>query len=262
MKAKPLYGGGSVEPAYQLRYDWTGWASAGATFPKETDEFIANLRGPWEGDGLRVLESTCSHRQMQILCSVKPHVAPTVFVARLKGRLDHAFRERGLAVPFSRKVAMRSVGNNSTAEVEQYIEQQVGKERLADPRFGESLRQFTIADPSVDLSVPSETLSGRYWYNLHLVLVTAERFRIADPAWLGKIRDQSIRVASKKGHAISRLAVMPDHLHVALRANVADSPQVVALGFQNNLYVGTFSEYDIGAIRASARNECREHPAP
>ncbi len=58
---------------------------------------------------------------------------------------------------------MRSIGNNSTAEVEQYIGQQVGKERLADARFRESLRQFTIADASVDLSVPSETLSGRYW---------------------------------------------------------------------------------------------------
>ncbi len=277
MNPERLYDGRNVEPAYQLRYDWTGWMSTGTTFPKQMEEIIASLREPWEADGVRVLEFACSDRQVQILCSVKPHVAPTVFVARLKGRLQHALRTRGLTVPFSRKLAMRSIGDNSTADVEQYILKQVGKERLADPRFGEILRQFTIVDPTVDLSVPTETLSGRYWYNLHLVLVTAERFRIADAAWLGRIRDQSVRIARKKGHAISRLAVMPDHLHIAIRGNVEHSAQDIALAFQNNLgyalgqcrvwqdtyYVGSFSEYDIGAIRSSVREqEHHEEHAP
>ncbi len=59
---------------------------------------------------------------------------------------------------------------------------------------------------------------------------------------------------------------MPDHLHMALRGNIQDSPQEIALGFQNNLahllgqtpiwregfYVGTFSEYDMGAVRVRA----------
>jgi REP element-mobilizing transposase RayT len=265
MKPEPLYDGRNVEPAYQLRYGWTGWPSTGATFPKETEHIIASLRGSWEADGMRLLESDCSDRQVQILCSVRPHVAPTLFVARVKGRLDHAFRDRGFAVPFSRKVAMRSVGDNSTNDVEQYILGQVGKERLADPRFEAILRQFTLTDPSVDLSAPTETLSGRYWYNLHAVLVTAEHFRIADAAWLGRIRDQSIRIARKKGHAISRLAVMPDHVHIAMRGNIEQSPHEIALAFQNDLayslgqrrvwedtyYVGTFSEYDMGAIRQS-----------
>ena len=81
------------------------------------------------------------------------------------------------------------------------------------------------------------------------------------------IRDGCFRIAAKKGHAIAALSVMPDHLHVALRGNLEASPQEIALGFQNNLayllgqiriwrdgfYVGTFSEYDLGAIRAKAR---------
>jgi len=277
MKPEPLYDGRNVEPAYQLRYDWTGWASTRGAFPQEMEEVIASLRQSWEADGVRVLESACSDGQVQILCSVKPQVAPTLFVARLKGRLQHALRTRGLAVPFSRKLAMRSIGDNSTADVEQYILKQVGKERLADPRFREVLRQFTVTDPSVDLSVPTETLSGRYWYNLHLVLVAAERFRIADAVWLGRIRDQSVRIARKKGHAISRLAVMPDHLHIALRGSVEHSPQDIALAFQNNLayalgqcrvwqdtyYVGTFSQYDMGALRWSVRkHERHEQHAP
>lgn len=151
---------------------------------------------------------------------------------------------------------MRSIGDNARTDVEQYIMNQVAKDRLVDPRFEGVLGQFTVADPAVDLSAATETLSGRYWYNLHLVVVTVERFRIADAAWLGRIRDQSIRIAQKKGHAISRLSVMPDHLHIAMRGNIDQSPQDIALAFQNNLayalgqcrvwrdtyYVGTFSE--------------------
>jgi len=272
MKPEPLYNGRNLEPAYQLRYAWTGWPSGEARFPGRTEEIVAGLRDAWETDGIRVLEDVCSAREVQILCSVKPHVAPTVFTARLKGRLDHALRKWGAGISFSRKVAMRSLGDNSTADVERYVAKQVSKERLADPAFGEILRQFTIANPAVDLSAPTETLSGRYWYNLHLVLVTEERFRIVDAAWLGWIRDQSIRIAQKKGHAISRLSVMPDHLHLALRGNVDQSPRDIALAFQNNLayalgqcrvwrdtyYVATFSEYDMEAIRRSVRKHERE----
>ena len=56
---------------------------------------------------------------------------------------------------------------------------------------------------------------------------------------------------------------MPDHLHVALRGNVAESPAAIALAFMNNkafaigqnaiwqyrFYAGTFSEYDVRALR-------------
>ncbi len=59
---------------------------------------------------------------------------------------------------------------------------------------------------------------------------------------------------------------MPDHVHLALRGDIEHSPYEIALAFQNNLayllgqvrfwnehfYVGTFSEYDMGAIRARA----------
>ncbi len=60
-------------------------------------------------------------------------------------------------------------------EVEAYIRNQVGEERLADQRFREMLKSFTVVNPLVDLSQPTESNSGRYWYNLHLVLVVAER---------------------------------------------------------------------------------------
>jgi len=95
------------------------------------------------------------------------------------------------------------------------------------------------------------------------VLVTEERYRRGDERWLGRIRDQSLKIALRKGHAISSLSVMPDHLHIALRGNIEHSPQEIALAFQNNLAyalgqvrvwrhtydAGTFGEYDMQAVR-------------
>ncbi len=122
--------------------------------------------------------------------SVKPHVAPLFLVARLKGRLQHALREAGTPVDFSRKLSVRSLGDVVSAEVEQYIRNQ-------------------------------------------------------------------------KGYRISVGSVMPDHIHLALRGNIEQPAQEIALAFLNNLayllgskavwqfgfYAGTFGEYDMRCVR-------------
>ena len=70
-------------------------------------------------------------------------------------------------------------------------------------------------------------------------------------------------IARKKGYAISTRSVMPDQLHLALRANIEQSPEKIALAMMNNLayafgqnpiwqssyYAGTFGEYDMDAVR-------------
>jgi REP element-mobilizing transposase RayT len=84
-----------------------------------------------------------------------------------------------------------------------------------------------------------------------------------DTEYLSILRDQSSRIAAKKGHRISALSALPDHLHLALRGNVEETPEAIALTFMNNLayahgqrpvwrcgyYVGTFGEYDTNAVR-------------
>ena len=158
---------------------------------------------------------------------------------------------------------MQSIGENHREDVEAYIAGQIANESWADPRIMEILAPFTVVNPNVDLSAPTATASGRYWYNLHLVLVTERRWRNSDVPWLTKIRDQSFAIAEKKGHGISRLSVMPEHVHFSLRGNIEHSPEEIALAFQNNLsyclakcrvwretyYVGTFGEYDMNAVR-------------
>jgi hypothetical protein len=39
------------------------------------------------------------------------------------------------------------------------------------------LKRFTVVDESVALNQPSESNSGRYWHNLHIVLVVVWALR-------------------------------------------------------------------------------------
>lgn len=260
----PIYTPAHVaSPAFSLRYDWTGWPSSTPVCDEPATDFWDALLPLWEQDGVRLLERSWRTNLIHLTFSAKPQVAPTLLAARAKGRLQHAIRRAGRPTDFSRKVSVRSVGKNCTDDVLRYVAGQTAKEECADPRFREMLKQFTIRDDSVDLSKPSETSSGRCWYNLHLVLVVRERFRFGEAETLTRIRDSSFAIARKKGHQIASLSVLPDHLHTALRGNIEKSPEEIALGFMNNLayslgqnavwqygyYAGTFGEYDMKLVR-------------
>ncbi len=257
-----LYTAHNLRPAFALHYDWTGWPTDGATLPLRSAAVARETASLWEKDGLRLLQPHATADKVQILFSVTPQVSPTFFCMRVKGRLQHALRKCGMLADFSRKVSFRSIGDNTSDVVENYIHGQVGKGDFADPRFQEIMRRFTFISDDVRLSEPSASNSGRYWYNLHLVLVAADRFRITAPDQLGRIRDAAFAMAAEGGHEIAALSVMPDHVHMALRGNIERSPQEIALAFQNGLaraagcrvwqdefYVGTFSEYDLDVIR-------------
>lgn len=215
---------------------------------------------------MRLLTPNAAAEKIQLLFSVTPQINPVFFCQRVKGRLQDALRKAGVPVDFSRKVSFRSLGENTSGMVENYIRGQVGKEEFADPRFRNIMRQFTMIRDDCVLADPSESNSGRYWYNLHLVLVAAARFRVTAPDRLKLIRDAALAVASAGNHLIAALSVMPDHVHMALRGNIARSPEEIALAFQNELareagcrvwqdefYMGTFSEYDLNAIHRIAR---------
>ncbi len=263
MVPEPLYRSADLRPAYQLRYGWTGWPSTGL-FPSDlVSRILPDIAPEWEKDGLRVLESSLTPECLQLTLSATPQVSPITLAARVKGRIQHHCRKAGTPIDFSRKLAVRSLGDPTRTQVESYIRNQVPNESLADERFRELLAAFTVIDPAVDLSVPTESNSGRYWYNLHLVLVTSERYRTSEATTLGKIRDTVLRVCLKKGYGASAVAVMPDHLHLAIRGAIAHSPEEIALAFSNNLahvlgrgrwweagyYAGTFGEYSMAAVR-------------
>ena len=188
MPPTPLYDPKIVRGAYQLRFSWTGWPSV-PYFKQQPVELIEQTKPLWEQDGLRVLEYRWTDELVQILFSAKPTVTPVFVAARAKGRLDHALRQSRIEIPFSRKVGLRSIGDNTRRDIEAYIESQVASERFVDPSFAAMLAEFTVADLTVNLAEPSESARGRYWYNLHVVLVVDGRFRVVDPKRLSLLRD-------------------------------------------------------------------------
>jgi hypothetical protein len=144
MNPQPLYGLEDQEPAYHLRYTWCGWPSGGV-FEPLPDEAWQSLIKAWETDGLRLLEQELRRDRVLLTFSTTPTVSPVFLSARAKGRLQHAFRSAsGKPVEFSRKLAVRSVGDNSTEAVQEYIESQVENTGFVDPRFAGFLQQFTV----------------------------------------------------------------------------------------------------------------------
>ncbi len=261
MQSQPLYRS-NVKPAFELRYSWTGWPSR-PPFPADAS-VLDGITGLWEKDGLRLLERYWADDKVHLTFSATPEVSPVFLAGRVKGRLDHAFRKASREFPgLSRKLSVTSVGHNTREQVEAYVASQVIEARFVDPAFRALMHEFTVVDETADLSMPTEAAHGRYWYNLHVVLVTVERWRVVDRQRLAKLREVSQKIAEKKGYRISRLSVMPDHLHVALRGDIQQSPRAIAQAFQNNLayslgqepiwketfYTGTFGEYDMWAIR-------------
>lgn len=264
MSPTPLYTASSISSrAYHLRYTWAGWPSSGTFPPLPTEAFFDAVDPLWEADGIRRLETKWSSQQINCTCSVKPTVSPIFFVGRIKGRLQHAMQQAGTPIRFSRKVSFRSLGKNKRQQIEAYIAKQVVKERFVDKRFSELMESVTVADHSARLQDPSKTDSGRYWYNLHLVLVTDARMRFTDKRSLNLMALTCDKIAAKNAYSVACRSVMPDHLHLALRGDIAQSPEEIGLAYLNNIafafgqqavfrpgyYVGTFGDYDMGAIR-------------
>ena len=263
-KPRPIYTPKRITCTSVLHYDCTVWLSKGVPFPSVIGDAIKLAANLWVADGLTLSEYCVRGDMAQVLFSARSDVPPVLSVARIKGRLQHALRQLGYPVKFSRKVAFRCLGENVSDIVTGYIRKQVRKEKFADSRFAKRMKTYTLVQDDVDLSEPIATTRGRYWYNVHIVLVVAGRRRIANNQALGELRDGCLQIALKKGYRIKALSVMLDHLHIALRGVIEHSPEEIALGLMNNLawmmgqnriwqdacYVGTFSEYDVSNLRS------------
>jgi REP element-mobilizing transposase RayT len=259
----PLYTPANcTNPAYQL--DWSYsifWKKAPSEFT-----WLDKLQELNAKDDIRILQHEFKPpHTSQFLISTRPHVAPAL-IWRVKGRLQHLVRAT-LPNVFRRNYALRSIGSTRRLALDHYLAAQLDRHPMADPRVQERLTRHQIHNPDVDLSLPRATAHAQYWYNLHIVLVHEARYReIRDDVLIG-LRQMILGASEKKGHWLSRAAILPDHIHLTLGCQVEESPEEVVLSYMNNLafscgmkpvfkysyYVGTFSEYDLGVIpRCSA----------
>ena len=290
----------NLDPVHRLHYTWTGWRGAAPARPAGSEPpgqivwpeaefvplagkrtagmpvkaesaafpplppapFLTSLAAAWRADGLAPIAHNWQPNTIQFTFQAAPHVAPALFTQRVKGRLQHALRQAGFPVAFSRKVGMRTIGENLTETVINYLREQLERADLADARYRATLAEQAHEDAAIDLSAPSETHSGRYWYNLHLVAVTDRRYRVGREDYLQKLKPAVFGVAGETSCRVKALAIMPDHVHVAMRGDIGKSPVELGVAFLNGMaaaagcrlfqdrfYVGTFGEYSLRAVR-------------
>lgn len=256
---EPFYNENNTSPAYQLNWGLTlFWR----TEPVSENVWWDPLSEAVEKDGVRVLKHrTIGKSASQFFVSTQPHVAPSQLIRSVKGRLQHAIRTRDPKA-FQRNYCLRSVGAATRERVEKYVEEQLGHHRMADPRVQQRLASFQRSYPAVDLSKPSFSSHGEYWYNLHICIVNNSRAAEVRESVLERLRELLEGTAAKYGDSLSRLAILADHIHMTMGCCVERSPQDVALSYLNNgayaygmkpvfqsgYYVGTFGEYDRGAV--------------
>jgi REP element-mobilizing transposase RayT len=254
----PIYTLENCHAAYQLNWSLSVfWRE-----PPAAAEWLEALQAATEPDGVRVLEHRFfDERMSQFLVSTKPHVSPHDLIRSVKGRLQYLVRpERPKA--FQRNYSLRSVGSVTREVVEDYVRGQPGHHPMSDPRVQAMFERNQICNPDVDLSLPRQGDHAIYWYNLHIVLVHVERFRDVSAERIAGRRKMILGVCQKHEYLLSRAGIVSDHIHLTLGGTPDQSPGEIAVRFMSNLayqegmkwvfefgyYVGTFGEYDLGAI--------------
>jgi hypothetical protein len=130
--------------------------------PSLTENDWKELADAREKDGIRLLERNCLSDYWQATVSTKPATNPSFIVGRIKGRIDHRFRSQKIPFKFSRKVSILALGNNTTADVLDYIRRQVDSAQFCRSDFADNLKQFTCVWQDEKLHAPIEVSSGRY----------------------------------------------------------------------------------------------------
>jgi REP element-mobilizing transposase RayT len=256
---EPIYTSHNTKPAYQLNWGLTlFWRQS----PVPAASWFADLQQATQADGVRVIKHRITTGEAgQLFISTKPHVSPSRALRFVKGRLQHLIRDQAPKA-FQRNYCVRSIGSAKRSVVEDYVANQLGHHRMDDPRVQQRLARFQRSYPEVDLREPSFSAHGMYWYNLHVSVVNEERWMEVQEDVLSRLSEMIHRAASKHGDRLSRVALLADHIHLTMRCPIDRSPEEVALSYLNNCayacgrkpvfqfsyYVGTFGEYDRGAV--------------
>lgn len=256
---EPIYTPENVTPAYQLNWGLTiFWRDS----PLPDQDWLTTLQSLTEPDGVRVIRHRITTRNAsQFFVSTKPHVAPSEMIRSVKGRLQNLIRSH-LPKAFQRNYAVRSIGSATRSVVEDYVQKQLSRHPMADPRVQDLLKKYQKCFAEVDLASPVFSAHGEYWYALHLVFVNESRWMEIRPERLNSLSRMIERVATKYGYRLSRVGLLPDHIHLTLGCPVDHSPEDVALRYLNNLayavgmtpdfqfgyYAGTIGDYDRGAV--------------
>jgi putative transposase len=168
------------------------------------DRLNAALEEICQRHDYHLLQAKVYPDHLRCLLSLRPAQTVSSVIQTIKANATRACQ-----VPlWARGYLARSVGRVRLANVKQYIEEQAEHHgysiRMRPPIFRYRAKQpvkLTAAHASFEL-------------NHHLVLATRYRAGVFDST-LGKALGQYwLRVSAKRGFAIDRLSVLPEHIHL------------------------------------------------
>ncbi len=136
----------------RLFLSWTGWPAEGAFPGRPAGPFFDALRAAWTADGLELQHVDWRSAEIQMAFQTGPDVSPEFFAGRVKGRLQHALRQAGTPIGFSRKTTVRALGDNVSDVVAGYLRKQTVRAALVDERYRATLRAAAFEDAAVDLA--------------------------------------------------------------------------------------------------------------
>lgn len=255
----PVYTIQNVSPAFQLLWGFTiFWRVSPGAAP-----WLASLTQALEPDGIRLLRHRFVRPAIsQFLVSTTPHVAPVSIAARVKGRLQHLLKH-DLPRPFQRNYDLVRIGSTRGDKIEQYVAGQVDHHSDGIGLDAALLDDLQFVDPEYDLMNVRFTRHARCTCNLHIVLVNQSRIAVEDLAQLHATKAAIRRWAAQQQHLLSRVGLLPDHIHLTAGINPVLAPIATVVELMNavvsarvkgqplshSCFIGTFGDYDLGTVR-------------
>jgi REP element-mobilizing transposase RayT len=254
---------------YCLRYAYSTWTTLNLSV-NTLQDVIQRTETLLRSDDLKILEHRVAGNQIQLLLSARPSHSPVDLSKITKAKLVLAFSQQDIYKSITREFALRSVGENTSQDLEHYLREQVDRRNFVDDRFADSLRPFS-KEYAVDLEKCEATKYGHYWYDLHFVLGTNDRYSVALPEIWEAIVQASELWHLEQGHQMKSISLLPDHVHLLIRPNLHTSPYQVGEGLIERLnrvkimqniyhptfYVATHGAYAMNSIR-NQQNAMRE----
>jgi len=256
---EPIYRTDGCQSAYQLNWSLTLLAAKDFGFPKP---ILEDLQHTLELDGIRVLEWRLTAPDVvQLFLSTKPGLAPCEIIRFVKGRWQYTAR-KSVPVAFKRNYCITSVGSANAMVLDQYVDQQAIKHRMAQERVQTMFEDLQFQNPDIDLGLLQSTSYGRYIYSLQVVVETQDGWNDVRQSALTGYRQAIQQTCISNLWRLSRIAILANHIHMLVGPTVEASPESVALSFLNCLaesqkrkaifkfsyYVGTFGPYNRNAI--------------
>ncbi len=188
------------------------------------------LQAACEEHNYHLLESSLEPDNLRCILSLRPQHSLSTVIQKIKRYLSHDLREQVAREPplFERGYLARSVGRVRIAAVKQYLDNQSahhGYSKLVHP-------PVTNYRAATQIELNAE----HGWFDLshHFVFATRWRRSIFGSRLGRDLSSYWLRVAAKRGFAIDRISVLPDHTHLLVRIPPKLSAEGCALSLMNN----------------------------